>query len=66
MRSLQDLCGPRASVFDAQRRDTVLDLADLAADRIDPVAFFAENYVTEGMKVPVSYTHLTLPTSDLV
>ena len=51
MRSLQDLCGPRASVFDAQRRDTVLDLADLAADRIDPVAFFAENYVTEGMKV---------------
>ena len=42
-------CKPRPSVFDLERRDTVLDLPDLTEDRIDPYAFFAENYVTEGM-----------------
>ena len=50
MRTLQQLCVPRASVFDAQRRDTVLDLTDLSGGKIDPAAFFAENYVTEGMR----------------
>lgn len=50
MKTLQQLCTPRPSVFDPQRRDTVLDLADLTAGRIDPALFFEENYVTEGMK----------------
>jgi hypothetical protein len=50
MRTLQQLCIPRPSVFDAQRRDTVLDLTDLSGGKIDPAAFFAENYVTEGMR----------------
>ncbi len=50
MQSLQKLCVPRQSVFDTQRRDTVLDIADLIANRIDPALFFEENYVTEGMK----------------
>ena len=50
MKQLMKLCTPRDSVFDPQRRDTVLDLADLIDDRIKPEGFFAENYVTEGMK----------------
>ena len=50
MKSLQELCTPRSSCFDTQRRDTVLDLGDLVANNINPTAFFAENYVTEGMK----------------
>jgi hypothetical protein len=47
---LKELCTPRESVFDPQRRDTVLDLADLIEDRIAPETFFEENYITEGMK----------------
>jgi hypothetical protein len=50
MKSLQQLCEPRDSVFDSQRRDTVLDLTDLINDRIKPDEFFDENYITEGMK----------------
>ena len=50
MNTLKRLCTPRDSVFDPQRRDTVLDLADLIEDRIDPDEFFNENYITEGMK----------------
>jgi predicted AAA+ superfamily ATPase len=50
VRSLKQLCKPRNSVFDPQRRDTVLDLTDLIDDRINPDEFFAENYITEGMK----------------
>jgi len=48
--SLSSLVKPRSSVFDVQRRDTVLDLIDLTENRIDPHAFFRENYVTEGMQ----------------
>ena len=47
---LKDLCGPRDSVFDVSRRETVLNLSHLTADKIDPPSFFEENYVTEGMK----------------
>ncbi len=50
MQSLKNLCVPRRSVFDSQRRDTVLDISDLINDKIDPAAFFEENYITEGMK----------------
>ena len=50
MQSLKQLCTPRKSVFDKQRRDTVLDLVDLIDDKIAPEDFFEQNYVTEGMK----------------
>ena len=50
MKSLQQLCEPRANVFDSQRRDTVLDLTDLINDRIKPDEFFDENFITDGMK----------------
>lgn len=48
--SLKQLCIPRSSVFDSQRRDTVLDIMDLINDKIDPAEFFEENFITEGMK----------------
>lgn len=51
MRSLNQLCTPRQSVFNTQRRDTVLDLTDLVNDTIDPSQFFTENYITGGMRV---------------
>lgn len=47
--SLQSLCIPRDSAYDAGRRDTVLDLFDLIDGRIDAAQFFSENYVTDGM-----------------
>jgi len=50
MQTLQKLCIPRASVFDTQRRDTVLDISDLISDKINPAEFFEENFLTEGMK----------------
>jgi len=50
MQSLKALCVPRLSVFDTQRRDTVLDISDLNNDKIDPASFFEENFITEGMK----------------
>jgi len=56
MKSLAQLCTPRSSVFDPQRRDTVLDLTDLVEDTIDPGEFFEENYVTEGMKTLLEQT----------
>ena len=51
MKSLSTVVKPRSSVFDAQRRDTVLDLTNLAEGTIDPDEFFTENFVTEGMRV---------------
>lgn len=50
MKTLSQYCKPRDSVFDPQKRDTVLDLTDLVDDRVDPAEFFTENYTTEGMK----------------
>lgn len=35
------------------KRDTVLDLTDPIEKRIEPVEFFAENYVTDGMNTLV-------------
>jgi len=52
--SLKKLCTPRPSVFDATKRDTVLDLSDLAEGKIDAKSFFAENFITEGMKTLLS------------
>lgn len=51
MKTLKQLCTPRASVFDRARRDTVLDLTDLMENRISAKEFFEENYLTSGMKV---------------
>ena len=50
MQTVRQACTPRPGVFDSSRRDTVLHLGDLVAERIDPAAFFAENYITEGMR----------------
>ncbi|PIP07168.1 MAG: hypothetical protein CO012_07245 [Syntrophobacterales bacterium CG_4_8_14_3_um_filter_49_14] len=49
MNTLRELCQPRESVFDRSRLDTVYNLDDLPA--IKPDEFFAENYVTEGMRI---------------
>ena len=50
VKTIKQACRPRPGVFDPTRRDTVLDLSDFVADRIDPARFFAENHITEGMK----------------
>lgn len=50
MNPLARLCVPRESIFDPQKRDTVLDLNDLIENRIEPDQFFEENFLTEGMK----------------
>ena len=50
MKSLADLCKPRQSVFDLQRRDVVLDITDLIDQRIEAKKFFEENFPTDGMK----------------
>lgn len=51
MKTLRHLCTPRESVFDRDRRDTVLDLTDLIDDRIQPGVFFEENYRTGNMRI---------------
>ena len=50
MQSLKQLCTPRSSVFDSQRRGTVLDITDLINEKIIPAAFFEENFITDGKK----------------
>ena len=50
MQTVKQSCVPRRGTLDASRRDTVLHLGDLVADRIDPAEFFTENYITEGMR----------------
>ena len=49
MKSLKHLCTPRPSIFDASKRDTVLNLTHLVEDKIDGAEFFDESYVTDGM-----------------
>ncbi len=49
--SLRRLCHPRPSIFEHGRADTVANIADFNAGKITAGAFFAENHVTEGMKV---------------
>lgn len=50
MKTLKQLCKPRKSVFEKERRDVVLDLTDLIDDKIDPEKFFEENFKTAGMR----------------
>ena len=50
MKYLSQVLTPRSSVFDKSRRDVTLDLTDLAENNIDPLEFFSENYITQGME----------------
>ena len=50
MKTLQELLTLRPSVHDTSRRDQVHDLTNLAAGTIDAAEFFAENFVTDGMR----------------
>src|SRR4051812_45279235 len=50
MKTLQQLCIPRDSVFDIAKRDTVLNLTHLTDGKIDAESFFEESYVTDGMR----------------
>ena len=42
MKTLKQVCTPRASVFDPAKRDTVLSLNHLVRGHIDPGEFFAD------------------------
>ena len=57
---LSDLCKPRPSVFEKDRRATVLNLDNFLADRIPGETFFRENYFTNGMNTLVErcFRHL--------
>lgn len=46
--TLAQACTPRPSVFDPNIRDSVYSIEDL--DQIDPGQFFAENFITQGMR----------------
>jgi hypothetical protein len=48
LKSLEQACTPRKSVFDPALRDTVYNIDELG--KVDPKRFFAENYVTDGMR----------------
>ncbi len=50
MKPLSELLTLRPSVHDATRRDQVHDLTNLAAGTVNAGEFFAENFVTEGMR----------------
>lgn len=51
MKTLSQACTLRDSVFDASRRDTVLNLLHLVEGKVKPADFFEESHVTEGMEV---------------
>jgi hypothetical protein len=51
MKTLKQALQVRDSVFDASRRDTVLNLVHLVEGKIKPAEFFEENFVTDGMGV---------------
>ena len=49
MKTIKQLCEPRESAFEADRRATVLNLDALLKGQVDAGAFFEENYFTNGM-----------------
>lgn len=49
MRTISEMLKPRESVFSDTAREDVLNLTDLAEDRIDAHRFFRENFKTQGM-----------------
>jgi hypothetical protein len=58
--SVHALCKPRASVFAADRRATVLSLDTFLKGTVNGPEFFAENYFTTGMLTLVdrAFRHL--------
>lgn len=51
MKTVFELCIPRASVFSDTTRDDVLNLSDLIENKIDADKFFNENFKTKGMEM---------------
>ncbi len=58
---LQSLCTPRPSVFEANRRATVLSLDTFLRHEVAGPGFFEENYFTNGMKALIerAFRHLS-------
>src|SRR5450631_2227459 len=58
--SIHSLCKPRASVFAADRRATVLNLDTFLSGQINGPEFFEENHFTNGMLTLVdrAFRHL--------
>jgi hypothetical protein len=50
MKTISELCTPKAAIFNAAQRDTVHDILDLKNKEIDPNKFFDETYFTAGME----------------
>ncbi|AFM14204.1 hypothetical protein Turpa_3569 [Turneriella parva DSM 21527] len=50
LKTVQQLCSPRKSLFETRFKDYALNLTDLAQGKIDAEEFFTENFVTDGMK----------------
>ena len=59
--TLQKSCKPRASVFAADRRATVLSLDTFLKGKVHGGEFFDENYFTNGMLTLVdrAFRHLS-------
>ena len=51
MKSVQELCTPRKSIFDQGNREDTLNLSELIQQKINPLHFFEENFLTNGMKI---------------
>ena len=51
MRTINEMLQPRENVFSDTAREDVLNLTDLAENRIDANKFFGENFQTQGMTV---------------
>lgn len=51
MITVSKILKPRESVFSDTAREDVLNLTDLAENRIDAQKFFSENFQTQGMTV---------------
>lgn len=51
MRTIHEMLKPRENVFLDATREDVLNLTDLAEDRIDAEKFFSENFQTQGMAI---------------
>lgn len=50
LKTVQQLCLPRKSLFETRFKDYALNLTDLAQGKIDAEEFFTENFVTDGMR----------------
>ncbi|MCG3775207.1 MAG: hypothetical protein JW395_2037 [Nitrospira sp.] len=58
---LHQTCSPRASVYESNRRATVLSLDTFLKNEIKGTDFFDENYFTNGMKALIerAFRHLS-------